>query len=234
MDRKRLQWIYRSYYAAISQIDKEIGLMMETLEETGEADNTIIAFSSDHGDQLLKHGMVGKNAFFEDSVKVPFFITYPGHVRPGQYAYLIETIDLMPTLLEFAGIPEPKENQGRSLAPLIADMGRKYEPKFVVFSENVIPEVINGFDAYFEKGKGIQGIRYPDAKMIRSQFWKYIYYPDGYSELYYLRGDPDETRNLAGHPEHADVEREMKDRLLHWMITADAPDQIAPKWLAPE
>jgi arylsulfatase A-like enzyme len=231
MDRTQLQWIYRSYYAAISQIDKEIGLILQTLEETGQADNTVIAFSSDHGDQLLKHGMMGKNAFFEESVRVPLMIGYPGHVRPGQYANLVESIDLMPTLLEFAGIPEPVENQGRSLAPLIADVGRKYQPKFVVFSENVIPEVINGHGAFFEKGKGIQGIRYPDAKMVRSQFWKYNYYPDGYAELYYLRGDPDETRNLAGHPEHADVEREMRDRLLHWMVTADAPDQIAPKWL---
>lgn len=231
MDRERLQWIYRSYYAAISQIDKEVGLILKTLEETGEADQTIVAFGSDHGDQLLKHGMLGKNAFFEESVRVPLLVSYPGHVRPGQYANLVECIDLMPTLLEFAGIPEPVENQGRSLAPLIADMGHKYSPKFVVFSENVIPEVINGFGAYFEKGKGIQGIRYPDAKMVRSQFWKYNYYPDGYAELYFLRSDPDETRNLAGHPEHADVEREMKDRLLHWMVTADAPDQIAPKWL---
>ena len=234
MDRERLQWIYRSYYAAISQVDKEIGLILKTLEETGQADNTIIAFSSDHGDQLLKHGMIGKNAFFEESVRVPFIIAYPGHIRPGQYDDLVESIDLLPTLFELAGLPEPKENQGRSLAPLIADMGRDYKPRDAIFSENIIPEVITrGLDFYFEKGKGIKGVRYPDAKMIRTRRWKYNYYPDGYSELYDLANDPDEYHNLAGRPEHVEIERKMKDRLLHWMVTSDAPDQIAPKWLAP-
>ncbi len=235
MDRTKLQWIYRSYYAAISQIDKEIGLILKTLEESGQADNTIIAFSSDHGDQLLKHGMTGKNAFFEESVRVPFIIAYPGHVRAKQYSELVETIDLLPTLFELAGLPEPKENQGRSLAPLIADMGRKYVPREAIFSENVIPEVITrGTDFYFEKGKGIKGIRYPDAKMIRTKRWKYNYYPDGYGELYDLEKDPDEYSNLAGQADYSEIEQKMKDQLLHWMVTADAPDQIAPKWLAPK
>lgn len=232
MDREKLQWIYRSYYAAISQIDKEIGLILKTLEESGQADNTIIAFSSDHGDQLLKHGMMGKNAFFEESVRVPFIIGYPGHVRSGQYSELVETIDLLPTLFELAGVAEPKGNQGLSLAPLIADVGRDYVPREAVYSENIIPEVITrGLDYYFEKGKGIKGIRYPDAKMVRTQGWKYNYYPDGYAELYDLEKDPDEYNNLAGQAEYAETERKMKDRLLHWMVTADAPDQIAPKWL---
>lgn len=235
MDRQRLQWIYRSYYAAISQIDKEIGLILKTLEDSGQADNTIIAFSSDHGDQLLKHGMMGKNAFFEESVRVPFIIGYPGQVRPGQYDELVETIDLLPTLFELAGLPEPKESQGHSLAPLISDRGRDYQPRDAVFSENIIPEVITrGQDFFFEKGKGIKGIRYPDAKMIRTQRWKYNYYPDGYGELYDLKNDPGEYHNLAGQVDHQEIESELKEKLLHWMVTADAPDQIAPKWLAPE
>jgi len=234
MDRKRLQWIYRSYYAAITQVDKEIGLILKTLEETGQTDNTIIAFSSDHGDQLLKHGLMGKNCFFEESVRVPFIIGYPAHVHPGQYDQLVETIDLLPTLFEMAGLPEPRENQGRSLAPLITDMERKYVPREAVFSENVIPEVITrGLDFYFEKGKGVKGTRYPDAKMVRTKRWKYHYYPDGYAELYDLKNDPDEYQNLTGIPDYAKVEQEMKDKLLHWMVTADAPDQIAPKWLVP-
>ena len=235
MDRTRLQWIYRSYYAAISQIDKEIGLILKTLDETGQTGNTIIAFSSDHGDQLLKHGMMGKNAFFEESVRVPFIIGYPGHVRPKQYDELVETIDLLPTLFELAGLPEPVKNQGRSLAALISDIGNNYVPRDAVFSENIIPEVITrGLDFYFEKGKGIKGVRYPDAKMIRTRRWKYIYYPDGYSELYDVKNDPDEYINLAGSPDHTHIEHEMKDKLLHWMVTSDAPDQIAPKWLAPK
>jgi arylsulfatase len=235
MDRDRLQWAYRSYYASISQIDKEIGLILAELDASGEAENTIIAFSSDHGDQLLKHGLMGKNCFFEESVRVPFIIGFPGRVNPGQHDELVECVDLLPTLFELAGLPEPKENQGRSLAPLIASVGRKYVPKEAVFSENIIPEVITrGLDFYFEKGKGVKGVRHPDAKMVRTRNWKYNYYPGGPAELYDLKNDPDEYRNLAGEPAHAAVESRMKDRLLHWLTTADEADQIAPQWLVPK
>lgn len=235
MDRERLQWAYRSYYASISQIDKEIGLILDELEASGEAGNTIVAFSSDHGDQLLKHGLMGKNCFFEESVRVPFIIGFPGRVKPGRHDDLVECIDLLPTLFELAGLPEPKENQGRSLAPLIANVGRPYVAREAVFSENIIPEVITrGLDFYFEKGKGVKGVRHPDAKMVRTRDWKYNYYPGGPAELYDLRNDPDEYRNLAGDPRHAAVESQMKDRLLHWLTTADEADQIAPKWLVPE
>ena len=98
--------------------------------------------------------MMGKNAFFEESVRVPFIIGYPGHVRPKQYDELVETIDLLPTLFELAGLPEPVKNQGRSLAALISDIGNNYVPRDAVFSENIIPEVITrGLDFYFEKIK---------------------------------------------------------------------------------
>ena len=219
---------------SISQIDKEVGLILRTLEETGEAENTIIAFSSDHGDQLLKHGLMGKNCFFEESVRVPFFIHYPGRVNPGQYDELVECIDLMPTLLELVGLPEPIENQGLSLVPLITNSDQTYSPKEVIFSENVIPEVITrGNDFYFEKGKGIKGIRHPDAKMVRTRQWKYNYYPEGYAELYDLENDPDEYHNLSSDSRYAEVENWMKDYLLKWLTTADETDQIAPKWLVP-
>jgi arylsulfatase A-like enzyme len=76
MDRTLLQWTWRSYYAGVSMVDREIGLIVEELEKTGQASNTIIVFSCDHGDQLLEHGFEGKNAFFESSVRIPFFIAW--------------------------------------------------------------------------------------------------------------------------------------------------------------
>ena len=234
--REQLQWIYRSYYGAITHVDHEIGLLLDVLEATGTAENTLIVFSSDHGDQLLEHGINGKNCFFGSSVRVPFMLSLPGRIKPARYDELIETIDLMPTLLEFMNVPEPVECQGRSFAPLIADMGRDYTPHDVVFSENVIPEVINsgGLDLPFEKGKGVDGIRHPDAKMVRSNRWKYCYYADGYAELYDLSKDPAEANNLAGKAEVQAVESELRKRLLNWLITSDETDQIAPRWLLPE
>jgi len=233
MDHERLQWIYRSYYGAISHVDREIGLMLDTLEEIGEADNTIVVFSSDHGDQLLEHGLMGKNCFFESSVRVPLMIRYPQKIKPGHYDDLVESVDVLPTLFELAELDEPYQNQGRSLVPLVAESQRKYQPREAVFAENVIPEVITtgSLDFYFQKGAGIKGVRHPDAKMIRTRRWKYNYYADGDAELYDLKNDPNESTNLHGRDEVELIEQQMKDRLLHWLITADEADQIAPRWM---
>jgi arylsulfatase len=236
MDRERLQWIYRSYYGAISHVDHEIGALLDALEGTGRAANTLIVFSSDHGDQLFEHGINGKNCFFESAVRVPFMVSLPGRIKPARYDQLVETVDLLPTLLEFTRMPEPRECQGRSFASLISDMGRPYAAHDAVFSENVIPEVITGgkLDLFFEKGKGVDGIRHPDAKMVRTERWKYCYYPDGYAELYDLPSDPFERTNLAGRAEFRGVEFEMRTRLLNWLINSSETDQIAPRWLLPD
>ncbi len=235
-DRTRLQWMYRSYYGAISHVDREIGRILDVLKETGQERDTIVVFSSDHGDQMLEHGLMGKNCFFDPSVRVPLMIRMPGRVKSNTYDELVESVDVLPTLFELAGLPEPYESQGRSLVPLIAPSEREYEPRSAVFSENIIPEVITGgrMDFMFVKGKGIKGVRHPDAKMVRTRKWKYNYYPEGFAELYDIENDPGETRNLAGEAEHRDVETGMKDRLLKWLTTAGETDQIAPKWLVPK
>ena len=235
LDRQRLQWMYRSYYGAISHIDREVGLMMQTLKDSELANNTIVVFSSDHGDQLLEHGLLGKNCFYDASVRVPLMFHFPKSIHPGNFDHLVESIDVLPTLFELAGLPEPYENQGRSLAPLIAGTGDQYVPREAVFCENVIPEVITSgrLDFNFQKRVGIKGVRHPDAKMVRTRRWKYNYYPEGFAELYDLQNDPHEMKNLADDPAQREVVFEMKDRLLHWLTTADETDQIAPRWLRP-
>jgi len=232
-DRTDLEWSYRSYYGTISHIDREIGLILNTLKSAGLADNTIVIFSADHGDQLLEHGLFGKNVFFESSIHVPFLIAYPGHLKPGRYDEFSESVDVVPTLCELMGIDEPVNCQGMSMAPLIDGSGRPFTARDAVFSENVIPEVITGKEMLFEfkKGEGVAGIRHPDAKMVRTSRWKYNYYPDGYAELYDLASDPGERHNLASDPAQKPVIEDMKTRLLQWLITADETDQIQPRWL---
>lgn len=237
MDRDQLEWIYRSYYGAISHIDREVGLILDTLRETGQADNTIVVFTSDHGDQLLEHGLLGKNVFFEASIRVPLVIAWPGRIRPGRHDELVESVDVLPTLMELADLDEPYSCQGQSLAPLVADgfEKRPYEARDAVFCENVIPEVIThgSLDFHFEKEKGVKGIRHPDAKMVRTRKWKYNYYPEGFAELYDLENDPNEDHNLADDVRRKPAADELKDRILHWLVTADEADQIAPRWLIP-
>ena len=235
MDRSELEWAYRSYYGTISHVDREIGLILGELKELGLMDRTIVVFTSDHGDQLLEHGLLGKNVFFEASVRVPLVIGYPGHVRAGRHEDLVEAVDVLPTLFDLIGLPQPGDCQGRSVAGLIGEAGRALTQRDAVFSENIIPEVITNrtLDFYFKKGEGVKGIRHPDAKMVRTTRWKYNYYPEGFEELYDLEADPGEQHNLARDPAHEGTIREMKDRLLKWLVTADEADQIAPRWMVP-
>ena len=227
-------WQYRAYYGAISQIDREVGLTLDTLDGLGLRDETIVVFCSDHGDVMLEHGMVDKNTFFESSIHVPFMVRYPNVVRSGAYDQLTESTDVLSTLLELCGGGVPYGDEGRPLTGLIAPGlpgGSPYRERDCVFAENVIPEVIAGMDEPFEfaRGEGVRGIRHPDAKMARTRRWKYNYYA-GEEELYDLEADPDEMVSRADDPACAGIKRGMKDRLLDWMITSDESSQIAPRW----
>lgn len=80
-DPRRLEWMYRSYYAAVTMVDYEIGRILDELNRGGRARDTIVLFTTDHGAQLLEHGLMDKNVFFEASVHVPFLVSYPGRIR---------------------------------------------------------------------------------------------------------------------------------------------------------
>ena len=227
-----LNWMYRSYYAAVSHLDREVGLTLDLLDELGLAEDTVVVFCSDHGDLLCEHGINGKNAFYEGAIHVPMMLRQPEAITPGAYDDLIETTDVLPTLFELCGVPVPGSNQGRSFARGISDRGSPYERRTHVFGENVIPEVITAgmMDFAYEPGDGVGGIKHPDAKMVRTERWKYCYYVGHGEELYDIEYDQHEMHNLAADPAYKDVVREMKDALLDWLITADEADQIAPRW----
>jgi arylsulfatase len=232
MDRTALQWDYRSYYGLVSAVDRQVGRILDELEKSGQARNTIVILATDHGDQMLAHGLEGKNVFFEESVHIPFLIRYPERIQPGRHTELIEAMDACPTILDFCGIPIPDECQARSFAALTSGMPGAYKPREFVFSENIIPEVNTGGAAKmpFVPGQGVGGILHPDAKMIRTKKWKLNYYPVGEGELYDLENDPQEYRNLYRNG-HESVIRELKGMLLDLLITSDENDQIARKWM---
>ena len=233
MARRDLQWRYRSYYGDMTWLDEEIGQILLELERLGLASETIIIVTSDHGDQMLEHGLFGKNVFFEDSVRIPLLVSWPDRIRSGVYSELVETVDVLPSLLELCQLPVPDTVQGTSFAPLVAGSRSEYTSREAQFAENIMPEVItNGDEGYFfVPGKGIAGVRHPDAKMVRTSRWKLNYYVGHGGELYDLRNDPGERRNLYGDPRHRGTVAELKGLLLDWLVTADENDQIARRWL---
>jgi arylsulfatase A-like enzyme len=111
MDRTQLQWLYRSYYGTVSHLDREVGLILDALKEAGLNDTTIVVFTSDHGDQLLEHGLTGKNVFFEASIRAPLMIRHPDakmvRTRRWKYNYYPEGCE---ELYDLEGDPQERRN----------------------------------------------------------------------------------------------------------------------------
>ena len=166
------------YYGVITYLDMQIGRILQALKDQGVYDDTIIVFSSDHGLAIGSHGLFGKQNIYEDGMKVPLIFTGPG-IRPGRTAAFAYLFDIFPTLADLAALTAPAGLGGRSLAPVIRGQ-----------SEGVREAV---FLAY----RDVQ-------RSIRQGDWKLIRYPQiNRSQLFNLKDDPAETRDLAADPASA-------------------------------
>jgi arylsulfatase len=189
-----------AYYGMVSQIDWQVGLILETLERKGLARNTIVVFLSDHGEFLGDHGIPAKAPFLLDCMLgVPCLIRVPGQPALDCEA-LVESIDLFPTLAILAGFDPPDCVQGKDLAPVWQgrDPGRE-----CIFAEAV------------------------DKRCIRTAKWKYIHYPGKtYGELYNIQKDPHELDNV--YESESAVRHEMKEKFYATMDATE--DFIHPRY----
>lgn len=178
----------QAYFACVSYIDSLIGDLIAALEETDEADNTIIALWSDHGYQLGDHGMWCKHTNFETSTRIPFLIVDPRKGNQGQRTHTrVELIDLYPTLADLAGLNVPSRVDGKSLTPLIANPQAWDEKDNVAFSQ---------FHRAGNHGYSVrtQDLRYTEWRNAKSG--KVVA-----QELYDHQTDPQENVNVAHSPE---------------------------------
>ena len=192
-DAKTLQ---AAYYAMIALIDDQVGRMLDALEESGQAERTLVVFTSDHGESLGDHGLIRKGCrFYEGLVRVPLILRWPGRIEPGRVSGdLVELIDLAPTLLRAAGQPVPSWMQGRSLledAPAAGAGGGRQAVRSEYF------DAIDGPDGTY-------------ATMYRTRSHKLVvYHGHGLGELYDLDADPGEFDDLWDDPAAAAVKSEL-------------------------
>ena len=165
----------RAYFANISYLDEQIGQILETLKNCQLDEDTIIIFLSDHGDMLGERGLWFKMSMFEDSLRVPMFIHAPEHFKPAKINTPVSTLDVLPTLLDLAGIEFESDIDGHSLVPLSSG-GERTEP---VFSE------------YAGEGSIAPMV------MIRTETKKFVHCPVDPPQLFNLEDDPFEQVNLA-------------------------------------
>lgn len=200
-----------AYMGLVKQIDDHLGRLFARLEESGKRKETMIVFTSDHGDYLGDHWLGEKELFHEVSVRIPLIILDP---RPEADATrgtasdaFAEAIDLVPTFLEATGAPSADHRlEGRSLMPLLRGE-RPGDWRDSVFSE---------IDYAFYAARETLGAGLSDARgyMIRTRRWKYAHFRGFPPQLFDLGEDPDEFDDLGRHPDFEAVRREMHSRLL--------------------
>jgi arylsulfatase len=230
------------YYAMISFVDEMIGRILAALEQTGAADNTLIVFTSDHGDFCFEHNMAKKDlVLLESLLHVPCLMSLPGKLEPRVVAdTLMEQVDVMPTILDVLGVPVPFGVQGRSLLPYLR--GEKRDHRDAVYAEICPPWLYNRFATYeeFEAHHGSwektpMNVPGDFNKCIRTRDYRYVWYGTGEEELYDLRRDPHEQHNVAGKPGYASIKTELKLRLLEWnALTEDPLDPLSIRQLQTE
>lgn len=191
------QRIKANYYGMIELIDAQVGRMLDALESTGQRANTLVIFTSDHGEMLGDHGLTAKGCrFHEGLVRVPLILSWPGHFASGVRSdALVELTDLAPTLGDVAGI-EQSWTHGASLLPILNWSQPAFQPHDYVRCEY--------YDTLNMQAPGGDPTRHrpSHATMFRDARWKLnVYHGTDYGELYDLDHDPDEFVNLWEAPE---------------------------------
>lgn len=203
-DWSELQWRYYvwSYYRMIEEVDAEIGRVLGALEDSGYAENTVVVFTSDHGEGRGRHQMIVKNYLYEEALKVPLILSAPGRIDQGiqDREHLVSGIDILPTMCDFAGVKAPSGVTGSNLRPLLE--GRDVQWREFAMAEVKLTGTTPGY-----------ALRTPGHKYI-------THTGDPVEQLFDMRNDPGETRNLAAEAgssgllaDHQKLLRQVRSRL---------------------
>ncbi len=204
-----LREFIRIYYAMVKLIDDQVGRILQTLEETGQLENTVVIFTADHGDMMGGHGMVWKStsAFYDEILRVPLLVRYPKRFKPQTCDMAVDFTDVMPTILALTGEPVPQQAQGQNLVPYLIGQADQAGARQYTFTERV--------------ARHKQGLRKvaPGTKAsfcVRGQGFKYCKYPEQ-EYLYDLKEDPGEVKDVVNDSLYQDRLETMRTELANWL-----------------
>lgn len=226
-DQQRRQ-AKQAYYASISFLDAQVGRVLDAVDRLGLAENTIVVFTSDHGYHMGEHGLYQKMSLFEESVRVPLLVVAPGRCAAGGMARSpVAQVDIFPTLAALCGVEPPKNLQGQSLVPLLADpaaAGRGW----------ALTQVTRGGGSGRGPGKPKDAGAQPNqffGYSLRTPRWRYTEWDEGREgrELYDHDADPSELTNLAEVPAHANVVADLSRQLAQSVKQTLPPSGTVPE-----
>lgn len=198
------------YYGMVSMMDANLGRILDELDRLGNAHDTLVVFTADHGDMQGGHGMYDKTSYsmYEETTRVPLLLRCPGCVPAGATIRTqAGTCDVSPTILDYLGLPVPRGLAGTSLRAFIEDGDDLDRP---IFAERDRPAWGEEGERHFQR-------------LIRTHQWKYSYHSVGDSQLYNLQDDPGETRNLIHQQSFQGEKRRLHRALFRWMKQTNDP-----------
>ena len=218
LTRWKYQRYMHDYLATLRSVDESVGRVLDYLEKEGLAENTIVVYASDQGFYLGEHGWFDKRWIFEESLRTPLLVRWPGVTKPGSANRdLVSNLDFAETFLEAAGVPVPAEMQGRSLVPILrgnrpADWRTSF---YYQYYEYPAPHRVRPH-------YGVVTDRY---KLVR-------FYGTGedYWELFDLEKDPQELRSVYGQAAYAATQGELEKELARLRRELKAPENVPPAW----
>jgi arylsulfatase A-like enzyme len=218
-----LRWKYRrylqDYLGTIAAVDESVGRLLDVLDETGLAGDTLVVYCSDQGFFLGEHGWFDKRFMYEDSLRMPLVMRFPGRVRPGSVNRdIVSNLDFAPTFLDAAGRGKPGEMQGRSFLPLLLGRSVAGWPESFYYHYYEFPAV--------HMAKRHYGVRTKRHKLIR------FYHDIDAWELYDLEKDPLETRNVHADPAYAAVRRGLEVELARLQAFYRDSEELARRFVA--
>ena len=231
--------IIANYWGLNSLVDTHMGRILDTLEACGLAENTIVVYTSDHGDMMGNHRLIAKTVMFEEAMHVPLLVRLPGQRRGRRVRGPVSQIDLVPTLLDLLDAPGPSHLQGKSLKPWLASEGEAVLSEDVVVEWNgsdgglgglagqgALPEWLAEFGAREEAARAMAD---PVRTIITPDGWKFCYSQLGHHELYNRIADPTEVRNLAVEAGHKPLMRQLAERIVRWQERTNDTVPILPE-----
>ncbi|HYM33589.1 MAG TPA: alkaline phosphatase family protein [Candidatus Cybelea sp.] len=207
-----------TYFGLMSEIDEQLGRVFGYLQETGQWDDTLILFTCDHGEQLGDHYLLGKVGYCDASFRIPMIVRDPRPEAKASRGTIVnrftETIDTVPTILEWLGLPIPRQCDGRSLLPFCTGPAPSDW-------RNEVHYEFDFRDVFYSKPEAELGIGMDECSLavVQDEDYKYVHFAALPPLFFDLRNDPGQFRNLAADPAYAGKMRDYAQKMLSWRLT---------------